>query len=228
MDDFYAARDNTMPPLPWTNFAPPHTHCNVDRLWEAWTNGTNPSASSWLNESYVFADESGQKVEITNKAVIDTGALGYVYDKLPRPAKQPEEAGVLETAKIATNRTMIRILSQNTTKLPLLAEEAGLDLALNKYILRIGELSNDGETSTDFEVVVSTPSVKNQVIGSLNFFSAHSSDMPHKSEVIFEYDISEYLAGLESLGDIEVSVRPVWVDTIDVTIGDYEVLELSQ
>ena len=25
MDDFYAARDNTMPPLPWTNFAPPHT-----------------------------------------------------------------------------------------------------------------------------------------------------------------------------------------------------------
>jgi hypothetical protein len=25
VDDFYAARDNTMPPLPWTNFAPPHT-----------------------------------------------------------------------------------------------------------------------------------------------------------------------------------------------------------
>jgi len=25
VDDFYAIRDNTMPPLPWTNFAPPHT-----------------------------------------------------------------------------------------------------------------------------------------------------------------------------------------------------------
>ena len=26
MDDFYAARDNTMPPLPWPSIAPPFTH----------------------------------------------------------------------------------------------------------------------------------------------------------------------------------------------------------
>uniref|UniRef100_UPI002614FE94 integrase core domain-containing protein n=1 Tax=uncultured Paraglaciecola sp. TaxID=1765024 RepID=UPI002614FE94 len=35
--DFYAARDNTMPPLPWPSIAPPITLDNIfiERLWRS-------------------------------------------------------------------------------------------------------------------------------------------------------------------------------------------------
>ena len=35
MDDFYAARSRTIPPLPWTNFAPPFSDAEFEVRNEA-------------------------------------------------------------------------------------------------------------------------------------------------------------------------------------------------
>ncbi|MEA3215057.1 MAG: hypothetical protein QOJ19_1213 [Acidimicrobiia bacterium] len=62
-------------------------HCNLDRIWSEWArNNANPTAASWLNQSFTFFDENGTTVAITPAGVIDTvAALNYTYDTLPVP-----------------------------------------------------------------------------------------------------------------------------------------------
>jgi len=64
-------------------------HCNLDRLWSRWhqyDGGRNdPTDPAWLNQSFTFYDEAGSTVPISCKDVIDTRALGYVYDDDPCP-----------------------------------------------------------------------------------------------------------------------------------------------
>ncbi len=60
-------------------------HCNLDRLWNRWYQfrGTrfNPTTdSAWLNQTFQFYDETGAQVTIAVKDLLDTRALGYVYD----------------------------------------------------------------------------------------------------------------------------------------------------
>ena len=60
MDDFYAARDNTMPPLPWTNFAPPHT----------------------VEDLIAVADETAQIMEYSSKLEVQSRALAKTTAQL--------------------------------------------------------------------------------------------------------------------------------------------------
>ncbi len=65
-------------------------HCNLDRLWNRWHQfrGTpaNPTTdSAWLNQTFQFYDETGAQVTIAVKDLLDTRALGYMYDDDPCP-----------------------------------------------------------------------------------------------------------------------------------------------
>lgn len=57
-------------------------HANIDRLWASWNRngGTNPTAISWLNTSFVFVDGAGQRVSARIGDFLDTSLLGYEYD----------------------------------------------------------------------------------------------------------------------------------------------------
>ena len=64
-------------------------HCNIDRLWASWNAGgrANPTTTSWLNKTFVFADEHCNQVSATIKDFAQIALLGYTYDKLePVPA----------------------------------------------------------------------------------------------------------------------------------------------
>ncbi len=73
----YAAQD----PLFWVH------HANIDRLWASWNinGGVNPVSGSWLDRSFVFADRRGVRVRARLGNFMDTGSLGYGYDRYVGP-----------------------------------------------------------------------------------------------------------------------------------------------
>ncbi len=68
-------------------------HANVDRLWVAWLQlgqgRANPSDDVWLNQKFTFYDENKKQVSVAVRDLLDTAALGYVYDKPTGPADNP-------------------------------------------------------------------------------------------------------------------------------------------
>ncbi|MBK8151258.1 MAG: tyrosinase family protein [Acidobacteria bacterium] len=59
-------------------------HCNIDRLWASWNNAgrKNLADSSFLNKTFTFADENGNRVEARVADFLDIGGLAYTYDSL--------------------------------------------------------------------------------------------------------------------------------------------------
>jgi tyrosinase len=56
-------------------------HCNIDRLWVIWNQThANPGTAGYLNKSFVFANESGQRVNAVVKDYTTTTKCGYRYD----------------------------------------------------------------------------------------------------------------------------------------------------
>ncbi|MBO0904980.1 tyrosinase family protein [Jiella sonneratiae] len=73
----FAAQD----PIFWIH------HCNIDRIWAGWNanGGRNPTGKQWASQQvHVFADASGNRIEVTNGQVTAIEPLGYSYDELPR------------------------------------------------------------------------------------------------------------------------------------------------
>jgi tyrosinase len=59
-------------------------HANIDRLWNVWKalgdGREDPSEGEWRDQIFVFFDETGQRVELTGKEVVDSAAqLHYTY-----------------------------------------------------------------------------------------------------------------------------------------------------
>jgi len=78
-------------------------HCNIDRLWASWNAGgrANPSSSSWLNKTFVFADEHCNQVSATIKDFAQIAPLGYAYDKLePVPAMTVVQSHLVGTFEL--------------------------------------------------------------------------------------------------------------------------------
>jgi tyrosinase len=64
-------------------------HCNIDRLWASWNKvgRTNPTSATWLNKTFTFADENGNKVIGKIKDFQSIAPLKYTYDRFePVPA----------------------------------------------------------------------------------------------------------------------------------------------
>jgi tyrosinase len=64
-------------------------HCNIDRIWASWNRagGRNPIDEGFLSRVFTFVDEAGKPLQRTVADVLDTAALGYVYDRyLDRPS----------------------------------------------------------------------------------------------------------------------------------------------
>jgi tyrosinase len=72
-------------------------HSNIDRIWESWNKAgfSNPATTSWLNRTFVFVDELGQRVAAQVRDFTNPALLGYSYDSLetPPPPPPPPPAG---------------------------------------------------------------------------------------------------------------------------------------
>lgn len=76
-----AARD----PIFWLH------HSNIDRLWQMWldldqVNNQNPGNDAWLGTHFDFPTPDGQTRRWYIRDVLDTMALGYVYDTVAPPS----------------------------------------------------------------------------------------------------------------------------------------------
>jgi tyrosinase len=91
----WAARD----PIFWLH------HSNIDRIWASWNNGgrANPTGS-WLMQSFVFADESGNRVDSLVGDFLETDKLkvgAYKYDKLEAVPPLAVAAAAAPTGSLA-------------------------------------------------------------------------------------------------------------------------------
>jgi tyrosinase len=79
-------------------------HSNIDRIWAGWNAAgrKNPTNSTFLNKTFIFADGKGNRVIATIQDFLDTAKLGYSYDHLePVPACPSNKISYLSTALAA-------------------------------------------------------------------------------------------------------------------------------
>jgi tyrosinase len=62
-------------------------HCNIDRLWVTWNqNHANPNNAPFVNKSFVFAGQNGQRLNAVVRDFRTPARCGYRYDQLAAPA----------------------------------------------------------------------------------------------------------------------------------------------
>ena len=91
-------------------------HGNIDRIWESWNKAgfSNPTTTSWLNRTFVFVDELGQRVVASVRDFTNPALLGYSYDSLetvPPPPPPPPPAG---TTVASDGSTKVQSASSDT------------------------------------------------------------------------------------------------------------------
>lgn len=79
--DMGAVETSARDPLFWAH----HTH--IDRLWEVWRakrpQNQNPSDPNWLKQTFTFDLQAAKRIEVSQ--LVDTKALGYIYDSVSEP-----------------------------------------------------------------------------------------------------------------------------------------------
>jgi tyrosinase len=173
-------------------------HCNIDRLWASWNHcgGKNPTDPSWLNQTFVFADASGNKVVTAIKDVDTTTQLHYTYDHLeacPRTIipLTPAQLQAIKSVPLATIATNTPLTKQPVRKsLELKAPEAQRSLKAHvqslaperKLYLVIKNLHADLHPETIYHVYLDLPEGTNPKdaqsyeVGTINFFNS----VPHQ------------------------------------------------
>ncbi|HEX8155656.1 MAG TPA: tyrosinase family protein, partial [Thermoanaerobaculia bacterium] len=72
--------------VPWAAYDPIFWmhHSNIDRLWASWNAAgrKNPTDSTFLNKTFIFADGNGNRVVAKISDFLDITRLGYKYDRL--------------------------------------------------------------------------------------------------------------------------------------------------
>jgi tyrosinase len=216
-------------------------HCNIDRLWASWNTGpnarTNPTDASWLGQTFVFADENGNKVVAKVQDFDAISKLGYTYDhfeslsrcliiKKP-PVLRVQQLFTLPEGPVTLEAGPKRILLK--TGLPktgamagpppsLSASVQGLKASEQLYLV-LRDLSANTAPGVLYNVYLNLPegtkpeSSETNYVGSINFFDAvghheHATEQPSR---FVSFDISELAKKLQSSGGLgeEASVTIV-------------------
>jgi tyrosinase len=182
-------------------------HCNIDRIWAAWNaaGGQNPTQTNgigWANTKFVYANDSGARVQVAISTVANPSALPYRYDTLPRAATAVEVAGGTPSANMVLLRSIAPGLvttaaATTAAAVPLGASPQTVRLAPtgtenrltavapqiqaggpSRLILTLNGVQAQQDPSTVFRVYLdlpanASPQVADQhYVGLLNFFGA--------------------------------------------------------
>ena len=243
----YAARD----PIFWLH------HCNIDRIWAAWNEfgGSNPAADEWVSDQrHVFADQSGNRVEVTNGEMTATGPLGYTYDKLPprptgagaRVAEAPSSsetrtgAVVAQTEPLASSQEKV-ILGSEPTAVTLspgpraaagpLSELPG-DPSKRRYLV-IGNLETNAQPGVVYNVYAKSGEASERqpasgrYLGSIQFFDADPVAGRAARSRRFVFDVTEALAGVPEADRLTYFIVPAGQPEADAqpAIGSIDLIE---
>lgn len=180
-------------------------HANIDRLWKRWLdqgggrrNPTNDEV--WMSTPFTFSDETGKRVTMTGKDIVDTaGQLNYRYDDDPPPAVHAEIAATTMAAVGAAPPTggPAKLLAAAAAAQPikLAAEPVAIDLkptddaraevarvmgaapGVSRLTLKIEGIDYDKRPGVYYEIYLNLPKdAKNpsasspSYVGNLTFF----------------------------------------------------------
>jgi tyrosinase len=170
-------------------------HCNIDRLWASWNAAghSNPP----LNQTFVFADGTGNRVVANLSDVLNLDNLNYTYDQLE--SVPPVEANLMlaaafvrqrgekiraTTGNIALAQTAVQaplnpMATANEAPQPLGAHAEALDANGRMYLV-VRNLKTDLQPGTLYAVYLDLPAnatlaqKRAHAVGALNFFHAHA------------------------------------------------------
>jgi tyrosinase len=178
-------------------------HANIDRLWQVWLNDggrTNPVKSAWLNHSFDFHDNKGNRLEMKVSQVIDTGNVlsGYTY--------QGVAAGGAMAAHVATpERTDFSIPLEITA-----ATNKRLILGSAKTIVQLG-LTPSQRKKANFAALTNTGNKPPMTI--LHFENVTGKGVPPIHDIYLNVpedggNKESYYAGSISFFGVEDSSTP--------------------
>lgn len=116
-------------------------HCNIDRIWAGWNEagGRNPTETNgkpWSDTKFVFADQSGSRIEVAISTISSSAALPYAYDVLPRADASPL---VVSAASPREDTTLLRSIAPGvavaTTGLTAAATAAPVPLGADPQVV---------------------------------------------------------------------------------------------
>ncbi|MFK4528060.1 tyrosinase [Bradyrhizobium japonicum] len=210
----WAARD----PIFWLH------HCNIDRLWAAWNAGgrKNPDGA-FLTQSFVFANESGERAEGVVRDFLDPEKIkvgAYRYDKLPplppSPAVAAEDATAARApAAIFARQTQpqpVRLAASGATSIPLssiaLPVSAHVENAGEKpIILLLQNLRAAIQPNVLYDVYVDFPdSPGTAPVGQINFFDSTDSQPQGGASRRFAFDVTQVMRSSAARGSPSVRV----------------------
>jgi tyrosinase len=168
-------------------------HCNIDRLWASWNAAgrTNPN----LTQTFVFADERGQRVVGNISDFLNMANHDYTYDRLepvPPPARHVTAALVADQVpKVRAARRQIALAAQ-PTRAALETTADALDAQPKSFATHVESLGEAGriylvirDLQTDlppgvlYNLYLDLPQgadaeqSKGHEVGVINFFHAH-------------------------------------------------------
>ncbi len=230
-------------------------HCNIDRLWASWNSAgrRNPNTTSWLNKTFVFADENGVRVVGKVSDFRDIASLRYRYEQLATVPTCPPGAGAAGPPRRVRVATALQLSSTpaKARLLPPPGPGAGLsDLAARvrnlsgnrRLYLVIKKLSAQAAPGTHFDVFLELPgdvtgsAAEANKIGSIHFFDAvahagHAPAAANANQKFFSFDITDLAKRLAAAGRLtatpELTIAPA--DEVNATarpvVGEIELIE---
>ena len=206
-------------------------HCNIDRLWASWNkdpNRHNPSNSSFLNQTFTFADENGNSVTATIKDFLNIVPLNYTYDAFePLPTKCLSIRNLPELEKFTTlvhapsarlaltgapARVQLKLSSEpEAKKFPLSALPA---VPAQHHYLILKGLEANAQPGVLYHVYLGLPEGAKpkpndpHKIGIINFFDAVPVEGSHNHDVSFSFDVTNVLPRLKLANEPTVTIAP--------------------
>jgi len=237
--------------VPWAAFDPIFYlhHCNIDRIWASWNAGgrKNPTDTTFLNKTFVFADGNGNRVVGTIKNFLDIAPLGYKYDHLePVPTCPPVSAAAAAPRKLVTGTGPIA-LGAGTTKAMMTAPpspqatvplgERIAKLAPGRTLLLVlSNLKTNVQPEVLYHLYLQLPANAGHAetdyyVGNLNFFEAEHQHEGSTADKFLSFDITELAKKLKAKGQIsdkaELTIAPAGKPAAEAkpVIGDVSLVE---
>jgi tyrosinase len=201
-------------------------HCNIDRIWASWNRagGRNPTDETFLGQVFTFADQAGMPVQRKVVDVLDTMALGYVYDRyLERPPGSVAFASAagLRFTEHALSRALsgpVTLASRPTVVQLTAAREGAYFARLQKastarrpFYLRIAGVRITRQPGVSYEVHLDAQAIaapdrtSRSYVGTINVFGAivhgaGNGPAPYTNPRNYSFVITDLVRNLLQLG----------------------------
>lgn len=201
-------------------------HTNIDRLWSVWLaqggGRADPDQSDWLDQGFVFSDDSGARVTATVLETLDPASLGYTYDSLQEAAVG---AGAMAMSASSSGGHEPELVGASDAPLELVGRPARVDVTIDRraaqealagsteavpqrVYVNLEDIEAERNPGTVYAVYLTTPGGAGDpepgtYVGNLSFFGIEhvdegGDDRPHG--VRHTYDVTALVGELRAQG----------------------------